>query len=173
MSLSSLIHSFKESKMMSLPLRVKTLIKELDLLPHPEGGYYRETYRSSVLVEGERSVSTMIYFLLTSDDRSSFHRIDTDEGWHHYEGDTIRIHILDQDDHRWVDVGRFEKEVTPQALIPAGLWFGAEVLPGSHGYALVGCTVAPGFEFSHFQLAEKDELMMKTPEHKSIIEQLT
>ena len=158
---------------MSLPLRAKDLIQNLGLQPHPEGGYYRETYRGSDLVEGNRSSSTMIYFLLTSGDRSCFHRIDADEGWHHYEGDTIRIHILDQEDHRWVDVGRLEGDVSPQAIIPSGLWFGAEVLSGTHGYALVGCTVAPGFEFSHFELAERDVLIKNNPEHKEIIESLT
>ena len=163
----------RKGKKMSIPMRAQALVKSLKLQPHPEGGYYRETYRGAPSAEGGRSTSTMIYFLLCADDRSCFHRIDADEGWHHYEGDPVRIHILEQEKYRWIDVGRLEGECAPQAMIPAGLWFGAEVLTGPHGYALVGCTVAPGFEFSHFELAERELLINSVPKYKQIIERFT
>ena len=159
--------------MKKIPLRAQELIDRLGLLSHPEGGYYRETYRGETVAGCDRGTSTMIYFLLTSDDKSHFHRIDADEGWHHYEGDPIRVHVLDQGEHRWVDVGRLDEELRPQALVPAGLWFGAEVLVGSHGYALVGCTVAPAFEFSRFELAERERLLEVYPSHRDLIERLT
>ena len=158
---------------MSVPPRAQLLIDRLGLEPHPEGGYYKETYRGLSHGKVERSTGTMIYFLLTSGDRSRFHRIDADEGWHHYEGDTVRVHILEQDHYHWMDVGRLDGEVAPQALVRAGLWFGAEVLEGSHGYALVGCTVAPGFEFSQFELAQRESLLKEAPQHQEIIEYLT
>lgn len=115
----------------------------------------------------------MIYFLLSSQDRSRFHRIDADEGWHHYEGDPVRVHILDRGEHRWLDIGPLHEEIKPQGVVPAGVWFGAEVLAGAHGYALVGCTVAPAFEFSRFELAERGALLSEAPEHSVIIERLT
>ena len=153
--------------------RAQSLIVRLGLLPHPEGGYYRETYRGDALKGSDRATSTMIYFLLTSGDRSRFHRIDADESWHHYEGDVIRIHVLDDGEHRAIDLGRFEGEVQPQAIVSAGHWFGAEVLSGPHGYALVGCTVAPGFEFGQFELAERKALLRDHPEHKALIVSFT
>ena len=172
-----------------LPERVQVLIDTLGLSPHPEGGWYRETYRgapsgastsarersgeSQSRDKSARGASTMIYFLLSSQDRSRFHRIDADEGWHHYEGDPVRVHILDRGEHRWLDVGQLDGEVTPQGVIPAGVWFGAEVLAGAHGYALVGCTVAPAFEFSRFELAERSTLLSEAPKHGVIIERLT
>ena len=159
--------------MINLPNRAQTLIDHLGLQAHPEGGYYRETYRGAISKTNGRSASTMIYFLLTSADRSLLHRIDADEGWHHYEGDCIRIHIIEQGAHRWIDLGHLDDGVSPQALVPADLWFGAEVLPGPHGFALVGCTVAPGFEFSQFELADRKRLLSDAPQCREIIERLT
>ena len=158
---------------MKLPERAQALIDQLDLKPHPEGGYYRESYRGAPPAGSARGASTMIYFLLGAGERSRFHRIDADEGWHHYEGDPIRVHILEQSAHRWIDLGRLEAGITPQALVPAGLWFGAEVLSGPHGYALVGCTVAPAFDFAQFELAEREALIAAAPAHRAVIERLT
>ena len=153
--------------------RVQQLIETLKLAPHPEGGWYRETYRASPETSDSRPASTCIYFLLSSETRSKFHRIDADEGWHHYEGDTVRVHLLSGREHTHLDVGPLCPSAEPQAMVPAGLWFGAEVLPGPHGYALVGCTVAPAFDFNRFELADPDQLIKSMPEHRELIERIS
>lgn len=157
----------------SLNQRVQQLIETLKLTPHPEGGWYRETYRASPEKPESRPASTCIYFLLSSETRSKFHRIDADEGWHHYEGDTVRVHLLSGREHTHLDVGSLSASAEPQAMVPAGLWFGAEVLPGPHGYALVGCTVAPAFDFNRFELADPDQLIKSMPEHRELIERIS
>ena len=153
--------------------RVVHLVAELELHPHPEGGWFRETYRGPSSPAEGRGASTAIYFLLSYQRHSRFHRIDADEGWHHYEGDVVRIHILDHLGYRWVDVGPLDGSgVAPQAMVPANAWFAAEVLVGPYGYSLVGCTVAPAFEFERFELAHAAELVVHYPEHAALIERL-
>jgi len=151
-------------------------IRQLELLRHPEGGWYRETYRASARVQlggQDRAASTSIYFLLASGEVSNFHRIDADEQWHHYEGAALRLHILDDSGLRQLDVGPLDTPgARPQCWVPAGAWFGAEVL-SDDGYALVGCTVAPGFEFASFELANRPELLARWPAHRDVIERLT
>jgi hypothetical protein len=157
-------------------------INHLELLPHPEGGFYKETYRSeekirsSLLPErykGDRNISTAIYFLLRSQDRSVFHRIKSDELWHFYQGTTLLIYQLTETGlkiHRLG--GNIEKGDSLQVLIPANSWFGAQVeRPDS--YALCGCTVAPDFDFQDFEMAQQDYLLAAYPEHKEIITRLT
>ena len=148
-------------------------IKRLNLQRHPEGGYYAETYRAPFKIEN-RAVATGIYFLLTSDDVSHFHRIDADEMWHFYTGDPITVHMIDPE-------GKYSayclgsdpaKGQAFQAVVPAGSWFGASVNP-SGSYALVGCTVSPGFEFDGFELAQRQTLISQFPEHADIIRRLT
>ena len=148
-------------------------IKRLNLQHHPEGGYFAETYRAPFQIEN-RPVSTGIYFLLTSEDVSHFHRIDADEMWHFYAGDPLTVHMIDS-------AGKYSThKLGPdpargqnfQAVVPAGIWFGAS-LEGSGNYALVGCTVAPGFEFDGFELAGRQDLMSEFPEHSDIIRRLT
>ena len=136
-------------------------IKKLKLKPHPEGGWYRETYRSRF--------STAIYYLLEKRHRSRLHRIQSDEIWHFYAGDPLVV---------W-GVGAGNKEhgfllgkEDFQAVIPAGTWFGA-YLPGESQYVLVGCTVAPAFEFRHFELARREQLLNKFPRHQQMILKLT
>jgi len=123
----------------------QSYITKLNLQPHPEGGWYSETYRTES-VSGERAASTGIYFLLSSDNVSNFHRIDADEMWHFYVGDPLTVHMIDAD-------GRYSTHLIGadlgaghvfQAVVPAGVWFGASV-EREGGFALVGCTVAPGF----------------------------
>jgi len=159
------------------------LIERLQLAPHPEGGFFRETYRSARDIPGgslgapftaARSVSTGIYYLLVGTDFSAFHRIKSDEMWHHYEGSAVIVHMIGDD-------GTYESQVVgpavddeeqPQAVVPAGAWFAAEVVdPSSH--ALVGCTVAPGFDFADFELARRDQLLALCPERRELIERLT
>ena len=158
-------------------------IQGLNLEPHPEGGYYRESYRSSVRVdafnpdagvEGSRSVSTAIYYLLKGSDFSAFHRIRSDEMWHHYAGVGLMIHMID-------NLGNYsscrlasglEEGASPQWLIPARTWFAATAEDPS-GYSLVGCTVAPGFDFQDFELARREPLLRLYPAHRSVIEAFT
>jgi len=148
-------------------------IEHLNLQPHPEGGYYAETYRARS-GEGERAASTGIYFLLGRADVSRFHRIDADEMWHFYGGDPLNVHMIDASGaHSYFTLGANPGagEVL-QAVVPADVWFGARLASGGD-YALVGCTVAPGFMFEHFELAERGRLIAEFPQHASIIRQLT
>ena len=148
------------------------LIAKLSLEPHPEGGYYRETYRSNLTVEtsnGSRSAGTAILYLLSSTDVSCFHRIDADEIWHFHSGDALNIHSLLPDGTAHLDVLSAEN---PQVVIPAGIWFGAELSePG--GYALAGCTVSPAFDFAGFEMASKRELLADWPQAEAQINRLT
>jgi len=150
--------------------RPQTLIKTLDLVPHPERGYYAETYRATARVDahahgGKRSASTAIYFLITADQPvTSLHRLKSDEVFHLYEGGPLEILRL-YADGRW-DVARLGLDLSagerPQIVVPAGTWFGTELTTGA-SHCLVGCTVAPGFEFADFELAEGPELEARYP----------
>lgn len=149
------------------------LVAHFGLEPHPEGGFYRETYRSECAVQdglanGTRPASTAILFLLTPDSFSAFHRLRSDELWHYYAGDPIRLQLL-EDDGDWsqIDVGI----AMPQAVVRAGVWQAAECA-GDH-FSLCGCTVAPGFEFEDFELGDRGYLMHAFPEHGEMIQALT
>ncbi|HOZ30665.1 MAG TPA: cupin domain-containing protein [Bacteroidales bacterium] len=161
---------------------IKNIAKKLELLPHPEGGFYRETYRSEIVMPQEilgeefssnRNVSTCIYFMLTSDSFSAFHRIKQDEIWHFYRGSAINLYLISP-------VGEFSvlkigndilNDEVPQFVVPAEYWFAAEVVE-KDSYSLVGCTVAPGFDFADFELAEKDKLRKLFPNQEDIIKKL-
>ena len=158
-------------------------IKALRLSRHPEGGYFRETYRSGEVIanyslleryDGERCFSTSIHFLLRGDEVSRLHRLKSDELWHFYEGSPLTIHIIDKvGDYSTTRLGSdFEKGQVFQIVIQAGCWFGASV-DALKSYSLVGCTVAPGFEFDDFELGNRENLIGLYPQHKSIIEMLT
>jgi len=130
------------------------MIRMLDLKPHPEGGHYRETFRDPKLVEG-RPASTAILFLLARGERSHWHRIDAVEIWHYYSGAALTLRIANEGCAAHTvtlgpDVGAGQR---PQAIVPAGAWQSAE---SSGDWSLVGCTVAPAFEFARFEMAEKD-----------------
>ncbi|HSQ69630.1 MAG TPA: cupin domain-containing protein [Steroidobacteraceae bacterium] len=161
---------------MDLP-DVEALVRALALEPHPEGGYFRETYRSGRLDTGGRPAATMIYYLLPRGQVSRLHRIDADEGWHLYLGGPLEIFEFDEHDPdaspRITMLGRdLEHGESPQHLVPAGRWFGAALGSGAH-YALVGCTVAPGFDFSTFELGSRVELMARFPAALELIRRLT
>ena len=163
--------------------RVEEIIKELDLRPHPEGGYFKETYRSEGAIKqnslgpnfkSARNYSTCIYFLLTSETFSAFHRIKQDEIWHFYEGSAIRLHTISEvGEHREYHIGNnFSNGQTPQLVVPADHWFAARVTD-EHSYALVGCTVSPGFDFDDFELPMRKGLIAKFPQHKTLIREFT
>ena len=163
--------------------RIEELISFLELKRHPEGGFYKETYRSDGVISqqelgdsfsGARNYSTGIYFLLTDSVFSAFHRIKQDEMWHFYEGDPLRVHMIDASGtYSYQDIGlNFDRNQRPQFVVPAGVWFASEVATGGK-YSLVGCTVAPGFDFEDFELAERADLVSSFPQHQPIIQRLT
>ncbi|MCE1189644.1 MAG: cupin domain-containing protein [Ignavibacteria bacterium] len=157
-------------------------IKTLDLQRHPEGGYYREIYRSNLEIpqtalpvsfSGARNCSTAIYYLLQKGDFSAFHKISSDELWHFYFGDTILIHVLDERGYTLHRLGlSSEKGEYPVVVVPAGSWFAAE-LASQTGFALMGCTVAPGFDFADFRMAEREQLVKEFSPSADIIGRLT
>ena len=158
-------------------LTAEYYIKELNLLAHPEGGYYRETYRStgeSIFkgFEGTRSFSTAIYFLLKDAEKSHLHKIKSDELWFFHAGDPIEILILIDQKLQIVTLGSgIEKGEMLQCIVPAGAWFGARV-KGSRGFALVSCTVAPGFDFIDFELAEHKKISQDYLAYDSIVKEM-
>lgn len=158
-------------------------IEQLGLARHPEGGWFRETYRSAGTIpvaglperfDGERAFSTAICFLLEQGDFSALHRLKSDEVWHFYDGAPLAVHMISPHGERSMfrlgrDVAQGERL---QAAVPAGWWFGAE-LAAQGDYALVGCTVAPGFDFNDFEMAERTELMGMFPDHAALVMRLT
>lgn len=161
------------------------IIEELQLAPHPEGGYYREMYRSTDRIAedclhyrfcgGSRSVSTAIYFLMETGNFSAFHRIKSDELWHHYEGVALEIVVIHPHPSAKLEILKLGKDIRngeqPLRVVAEGCWFASRVV--NDGFALVGCTVAPGFDFADFELAQCDKLVQSYPEHKAIITALT
>jgi predicted cupin superfamily sugar epimerase len=139
---------------MALPAAAAEIIARFELKPHPEGGYYRETFRDSRADADGRSRSTAIYFLMARGQRSHWHRIDAVEIWHYYAGDALTLKIADDDGQWSFKLGpNIAAGEQPQAIVPPHTWQSAE----SNGdWTLVGCTVAPGFEFATFELAPQD-----------------
>lgn len=147
------------------------IIAKLQLQPHPEGGFYRETFRAGLTVRNaagqERSASTAIYFLLPAGTFSGFHRVSADEVWHHYRGDRLELHIISE-------AGMYERvELSaerPQFVVPAGAWQAAK--PHGDRFTLCGCTVAPGFDFADFEMPSRSALVARFPQHHALFEQL-
>jgi predicted cupin superfamily sugar epimerase len=156
-------------------MTAREIIKQLKMQPHPEGGYYAETYRSSATVlnsNGEkRNCCTAIYFLLNDQEKSNFHRIKSDELWFFHSGEPLEILSIRGGEIHSIILGtQMEKGEIPQASIPADTWFGSKVKEGM-GYSLVSCTVSPGFDFADFELANRQQLLDEFPQlEKSIIE---
>lgn len=160
-------------------------IEKLQLQPHPEGGFFRQTFKSDLSVgqnanrAGEpganlRAASTAIYFLLEGENFSALHRLRSDEVWHFYAGAPLKVEVIEPDGRQHSiqlgtdpDAGEW-----PQAVVRAGCWFGSHVADWK-SWALVGCTVAPGFEFEDFELARREELTARYPQHRGLIERLT
>jgi predicted cupin superfamily sugar epimerase len=162
-------------------------IEAFQLLPHPEGGFYKETYRSDCAVQPQpatslsssqlapvRAASTGIYFLLEHGNFSAFHRIASDEMWHFYAGDALEVlELLETGELVTTLLGMtLAKGETFQHVVKANTWFASRVVEGG-AFALVGCTVAPGFDFSDFQLADRVELSRQYPIHREVIATLT
>lgn len=163
--------------------KVKELVDAIHLLPHPEGGFYKEVYRSKNTISklaledrfsGDRSYCTSIYFLLTSENFSGFHRIKQDEIWNFYEGSPLLVHVINKEGvYTCHEIGMdASKGLFPQLVVPAGAWFASSV-KNKEDYSFVGCTVAPGFDFEDFELADRKKLISLYPEHKEVITKLT
>ncbi len=148
---------------MNSDAEIERLIATLALRPHPEGGFFAETYRSARSF-GDRALSTAIYFLVTAASPSRMHRVASDEMWHFYGGDTLEMLQLDPDGcSRVFAIGsRIEAGERPQILVPAGVWQGVRVVPGG-SYALVGATVTPGFDFDDFEMGDRAALRERYP----------
>ncbi len=158
-------------------------IDKLKLAPHPEGGYYRQTYRSDITIArealpagfaGRRAASTAIYFLIEGENFSAFHRLRSDELWHFYAGSTLLVHVINPS-------GAYSKILLGndsnggevfQAVVPAGNWFASHVADWK-SWALVGCTVSHGFDFADIELAQREKLAKSYPQHQQIIRRLT
>jgi uncharacterized protein len=157
-------------------------IDRLQLQPHPEGGFYRETYRSADTLTqdflpkrfgGDRQVSTAIYFLLPSGHISHLHKIKSDELWHFHAGVSLSIYVLHENKQSVIRLGlNPDNGEFPQAIIPANCWFGARVTQPD-AYTLASCTVSPGFDFEDFEMARQDYLMNEYPLHRETILLLT
>lgn len=161
----------------------RQLITQYQLQPHPEGGYYLQTYCSNEKIsanalpgrfKGDRYFSTAIYFLLEGQQFSAFHRIQSDELWHFYTGIGLEIYVIHPDGKgELLKLGNDLKNgYSFQQIVPAGSWFASKPVDES-GFSFVGCTVAPGFDFADFEMGEKDELMKEYPGHEEWINELT
>ncbi|MEP7108999.1 MAG: cupin domain-containing protein [Ferruginibacter sp.] len=161
----------------------KKLVEKYTLLPHPEGGFFKENYRSLEIIpqiflpkrfNGERSYSTAIYFLLEKGNFSAFHKINSDECWHFYAGATLWIHVIHLNGR--LETIKLGSDLLNgeqfQAVVPAECWFASEPAPGTD-YSFVGCTVAPGFDFSDLELAKSDVLSKQFPQHTTLISRLS
>jgi predicted cupin superfamily sugar epimerase len=165
-----------------MEINAAAFVKKFELLPHPEGGYYKETYRSSELLAadalparfaGVRAMATAIYFLLERNNFSAFHRIKSDECWHFYAGDCLHIQVLlPTGQYQLIKLGNNPMAGEKfQAIVPAGAWFASETaIEGS--FSFVGCTVAPGFDFADFELAKAENLISIFPDHATLINRL-
>lgn len=162
--------------------KIENIVRNLNLFEHPEGGFYKEVYRSSGIMskdtldgfDGDRNYCTSIYFLLTSENFSAFHRIKQDEIWHFYEGSPLYVHVIDKEGkYKRNEVGiDIANGQSPQLVVPAGCWFASSVKE-KNSYSFVGCTVAPGFDFKDFELATQMNLTKEYPTHKKVINKYT
>ena len=149
-------------------------ITRLNLIPHPEGGFYREAYRSTFpIISSDKTTTscTSIYYLLQDNDFSAFHRLAYPELWYFHDGASLDVHSIDPAGNYSVKkLGKGEEENLSIAIEP-GVWFAAEV-HGKSGFALVSCAVAPAFDFKVFEMAKKEELVQKWPKHREVLERL-
>ena len=162
---------------------VQRIVERFALIPHPEGGYFREVYRSAIECrhpgipaghDDRRRAATLIYFLLGGSDFSAFHRVRwTDELWHLYAGGPLELHTIDSDgSHALRELTTDLAHGEPTALVPAGVWQAARLAPGA-AWAFGGCSVSPGFEFADFEMPPRQALVEAHERHAAIIRELT
>jgi uncharacterized protein len=158
-------------------------IEKLQLEPHPEGGYFRQTYRAEMVIarealpagfSGNRAVSTAIHFLLEGKNFSAFHRLRSDELWHFYAGEALAVHVIEPEGNYFRILLGHDPEAGQvlQAVVRAGCWFASHVADWN-SFALVGCTVSPGFDFDDFEMGKREKLIASYPQRRELIEQLS
>lgn len=158
-------------------------IQHLGLKPHPEGGYFKETYRSNIKIgtkdlpvgfSDNRDISTSILYLLPSNQVSKLHRLKSDELWYFHHGSSIKLHLIDREGkkHSKLLGPRLEKAEQFQVLVPAGIIFAAEVM-ARDSYSLCGCVVSPGFEYQDYELFDREDLIQAYPKHQEFIEKFS
>ena len=156
-------------------MTARAVIESLGMIPHPEGGYYRETYRANIAVDVDgriRPASTAIYYLLEERDMSAFHRIRSDEIWFHHGGQAMEIVNIRDGQCNTILLGNdLSNQEQLQAVIPAHTWFAARIK--GKGYSLVSCIVAPGFDFADFELADREMLSEQFPHFREIVAAFT
>ncbi|MEH7388635.1 cupin domain-containing protein [Bacillus sp. JJ1521] len=152
-------------------------ITHLGLEPHPEGGFYKQTFASDAMIdtkqENQRKLYTSIYFLLRSEDISHLHRLKSDELWYYHGGSSLTVHIIDESgEYKEMNLGlNLDEGEVPQVLVPKNAIFGSSVKE-ENTFSLVGCMVAPGFEFEDFELFTQEELLKEYPQHEGAIRKL-
>ena len=152
------------------------IIKRLKLKKHPEGGYFKQTYTADTMVNIEgydkpRYISTAIYYMLVGDQFSAFHRIKSDELWHHYTGGSLILYVIDNGKLAKIKMGKNRGEA-PQVILKANTWFAAS-LTDKKSYCLLGCTVSPGFDYSDWEIGKRNELIKTYLQYRTIIERYT
>jgi predicted cupin superfamily sugar epimerase len=170
---------YRKNSRINIYMKAEELITHFMMLPHPEGGWYKENYRSNEIFPGtalperfggNREFATAIYFLLEQGNYSAFHRLKSDECWHFYDGDPLEIFII-REDGRFdkITLGRdFGNNQYYQFVVPANCWFASRPAPGS-AFSFVGCTVSPGFDFADFEIADADMLAVNYPQYEKLI----
>nr|WP_042342207.1 cupin domain-containing protein [Bacillus timonensis] len=152
-------------------------ISHLGLEPHPEGGFYKQTFVSDMIInteqDNQRKLYTSIYFLLRSEEISHLHRLKSDELWYYHGGSSLTVHMIDaKGEYKEVNLGlQLDKGEVPQILVPKNAIFGSSVKE-ENTFSLVGCMVSPGFEFEDFELFTQEELLMEYPQHEEAIRRL-
>ncbi len=151
-------------------------IKQLDLQPHPEGGYYKEVFRSQLEVTvkaygKKKQACTSIYYLLEGDDYSGFHRILSDEIWYFHKGSPLHVHVIDAHGEHIIHELSDNETGSLSIVIEAGLWFAAGI-PSASGFTLASCAVAPGFDFTEFEMAKKQDMLAQFPQHEQLFNKL-
>lgn len=160
---------------------IQEIIDSLEMKAHPEGGWYRQTWTAEGRIDagnlprhnGERPYATSIYFLLTADNFSAFHRLRSDEMWYHHDGEALEIIVLEKTGGlKTIHLGSVQEGFEAQALVEADQWFASRVSEGG-SWSLAGCAVAPGFDFADFELADRKDLVENWPDHGKTIVSLT
>ena len=161
--------------------KAKQYINQLQLVKHPEGGYFREVYRSGEFIlpehlparyKSSRNFSTSIYFLLEGKQFSAFHLLQSDELWHFYDGCPVILYIINQKGDLTIKKLGKKKDCELQIAIEKQNWFAAEI-EDKKSFAIFGCTVSPGFDFKDFKLGSRNQLIERFPQHKQLIHKLT
>jgi predicted cupin superfamily sugar epimerase len=167
-------HNSLKAQSINMTSRIQQLIDQLELIPHPEGGFYKETYRSTETIS-DRNLMTSIYFLITGTNISRLHRIKSDEVWYFHEGSRLNVHTINEDGYHCIQLGLdLNNGEEPFALVKGGTIFGSDLeSKNENDYALVSCAVAPGFYFNDFELFTIEQLLETHPQYEELIRRLT